>query len=366
MNSRRTQRKTKSRNWGPQRSSRRKSRKYASAYAIGPRHGGGVGKIALVLVLLLLAGSMWYVRGFLIGATKVVAQSFGTTHIQAGRTNIVVDNGDLSLVSINKKNPAVTIYTLPKDSYITNNTKLGRIKVGSVFALAETKQVGSGGGVLRQTAQNVFAVPIDGYIKVTDHQLSQTIKPDEIKEQVTKLTVLKTIFDSQELKHFVTTDISNGDLFKLWQLVRTARFDKVVAVTIGQQETLSKITLPDNSQVLSVSDESIAASIGDKLADPIIAPIELKAEVVNASGVPGMAQKMSQILENLGVRVVKVDSTDSLSEQSTITVTTSKRSKELTDRLLTLHKFTIIPESHTVTSLGDVVIVLGRDWGERQ
>ncbi len=182
------------------------------------------------------------------------------------------------------------------------------------------------GNAKRSSLKQTLGIPIDGEVygeAVSDHSIPSTL--------------LRIFFRYQMMQ----TDLTIIDIGRL------AFFAKTVSQSDIAEKALS----------LSKDEASIENIVASMFIDPAIKEEKLDVEIVNASGVSGLGQRLERVLSHIGGNVVAVTTSPKIMSVSSIVYFGKK-----TYTLSKMQRIIDIPISYTEKPrLADITIVLGED-----
>lgn len=243
------------------------------------KKGNSIGIIIRILVLLLVAFGIFVF-------IKV------STHQWNGRDKVSVayreTNGDVAVTVMDPKLDEVTTFVIPGDTRVDVARNFGTFRVKNVWQLGIDQK--TGGGLLPETIRNNFLFPVFLWSEKNAGSLGTGNLPG--------------------ILHFIflpgTTNISFGDrlsiglfAFKIQDIGRSE-------IDLGKSQFLTKGMLNDG-QVGYVISGPISQRLTVYFSDNEIADENLRVNIVDATGVPGVSDNVGQILEVMGGKVVSVD-----------------------------------------------------------
>ncbi len=309
------------------------------------------GLAVFVMVGLLL----WHLTS--LGKMLLVLRS-GNSVINNGRTNLVVDYGDgVALVSIDNLANVADVFLMPGNLYVSDAATGTKYRFSAIYDVGKLENPENASKDFIATAQNVFGVPIDGFVKLN---APQTFSADNVQALRVRLFGYGTLFSeilTGGINRQVATNLSVADFAKLWIIGHGIRFDKVTVHDFARQNSLIAYTLPDDSKVLAASDPQVDRTLEGIVTDPIIVKENDTVEIVNASGVDGLGNNYARLLTNIGVHVIRVRTAENTSPTSQILLQ-KQSADELVKRLLKLRNFTIMSQNNS-GGLGNVTVIIG-------
>lgn len=182
----------------------------------------------------------------------------------------------------------------------------------------------------RKSASNLLGIAIDANIN------SESIIPSKgIKEEISDI-----LLDYREIK----TDLNFFDRVRIFIFVKSLSQDSI------QEDTIS----------VNSSKEKIDTVISPLVSDKNIQDEGKSVEVINASGIDGAGSNLARTVTNMGGNVILVSTSQDVSQESFIGY---KGEKSYTvDRFSDVFNFEA--KEYTGNSIADVIIVVGKNFGE--
>lgn len=315
-----------------------------------------VGALVIFFVLVFAWHAIGFVKFFIDFFHFGEAQNV----VQQGRTNLVLDFGQISLVSIDTENNTMFIANLLPEVY-TKLAQGGEYKLVKTYEIGELTAKGDGGKLLTQSVQELFDIPIDGYVKLTKPYDNKSITVEELKDTFGSVSFLLHFLRSRNFDGHIDTNLSAFDTLSLWWHVRGIRSDKIDYVVFDDTNKYEQKELADGSKVLGISEITIDQVVGDRFVDSLIAKENVRVRIINASGKPGVANNMARLILHTGGEVIRVETADQVQEKSKIIVSKEGSANQLIKRLSKLQKFDIIAPHSQYDDLSDVTIIIGTD-----
>lgn len=196
--------------------------------------------------------------------------------------------------------------------------------------------------------ENYLGLPLDGFVSFSDNAVSLspvTIK--NLKESLNFSSLLKLPDLYSFVNKNVKTSLSFKDILSVLMKLSSIRGDKIVN---------HPVLLPKN-----LDDQIPDGAFEKDFADASLLNEGAKIEVRNASGVSGLAYTASRFINNLGGNVINL-ATDNDTNQSVIYEYFSRpRTVEYLSRVF---KAKVVVQKKD-NARSDIVVVIGRDFGDR-
>ena len=317
-----------------------------------------------VLVLVILIGII--LTGKFIDFLGALFRPYSPeTSLSAGKTgswdgrntlNLVIKSGDVYLFSFSPVNNSVTLFQIPPETYIDVAFGFGNWPRRSVYGLGEGENPPMGAGLLKVAIANILGVPVDGYLIIPDSPgraalpgLIQTMRNNP-------LSLFNLVRESK-------TDLSLKEYWDFWWGIRRVRPDKLQTINLGNSGISSSKTLADGSRVLILDRFGLDVLVQKQIEDSRIKDQSLSVGIFNATDHPGLAEKASRIVTNMGGRVIFTVNFNQVLDYSVVTQRhqsyTASRLREIFSSPARDQK----PESFNLSpATADVNIILGEDY----
>lgn len=318
-------------------------RQYQHASQSQKRTRLGIAALVFVVLVVLIGQFFSFVTRFTASKNY---QWTGQSTI-----NIVVRTDQIYALSYNPIDAHITILQIPEDTYMTIPGGYGRWPIRSVYDLGQGEKTPRGVELLKQTVAFNFGIPIDGYLSFSsDVPLEMTIQ-----------NLRKNPFLSFQFIRQGQTDLSRLELSRLvwgWWGVRQ---DKIETVNMGQSNVTQSVLLPDGSRALALDQIKMDNLIKEQFEDVSLSYEGLTIGIYNGTEHPGLADRVSRIITNMGGRVVFTSNTETPSPKSFVL-----GGENYTHTRLSQVFATGDPQPLNIdSSRADVIVVLGEDANAR-
>lgn len=210
--------------------------------------------------------------------------------------NVVVKSSQLGIISFNPASESLTVIKVPDEVMIPTALGYGRWPARSIYDLGQSED-NIGAQLLKLTFSSAIGAPIDGYIIFkgeTGEKGVDTIIEDLRASPVSMLSILGGI----------KTDLSLMEVIRLMNEIRGVRFDKVNTLDLAQSQNTSWILLSDGSRALEINYSLLDKTVSPYLEDESLSLEGVSVAVYNSTEHPGLAEKASRMIANMGGRVV--------------------------------------------------------------
>ncbi len=251
--------------------------------------------LGLILALLILS---WAIRFANQMFSPLNTRSAAKNYLWNGKfnLNLMVRAKEISLLSYNPKEGKVVIINIPDETYLEVPGGFGSWQLRSIYDLGESEKVGGGNRLLASALTSFLGMPIDGFL---DFDSMQGIKSTRGIVDILRANP----FSGINLLNGLKTDLTPWELIRFKLGVNGVRFDKIKEMDLNKLNVLDKQKLPDGQEVYS-GDPARLDSVLVDLADPILQTEHISIAILNATGVPQLAQKWARVITNLGGNVI--------------------------------------------------------------
>lgn len=263
--------------------------------------------------------------------------------------NVLIRSEGVSLLSYNPKESKIVLVNIPDETFVEVPYGFGLWQLRAVWKLGESQKLLGGDKLLKDTLNNFFAIPIDGFLDLS------ALKPSKSAASVLN-NLKKNPFSGLELLAALKTDLTVWELIRLKIGIGGVRFDKIREKSLT--ETLDKTNLPDGSVVLTADPVKLDSILAD-LADPTIVSEHKSIAVFNATNQPLLAQKAARLISNLGGNVIITTNADRVFAKTTLEGVKSATLERLRQIFILDDK---ISTKETVTSRAEINLLLGEDY----
>lgn len=312
-------------------------------------------KLALIVLGLIL--------GFLILslAIRFVNQMFSPLNTRSGvknyiwsgkfNFNLMVRAKGISLFSYNPKLGEVVIINIPDETFLEVPRGFGSWQLRSIYDLGESEKAGEGNRLLASALSSFLGVPVDGFLDFKYRTESTKGIVDILRANP---------FSGINLLNGLKTDLTPWELIRLKLGVSGVRFDKIKEINLIKLNVLDKQKLPDGQEVYYGDPVKLDSVLAD-LADPTLVSEHISIAILNATGVPQLAQKWARLITNLGGNVIITANAPGQLKKTQIQGVQSQTSERLRQIFAIGDK--IKPEtSNLASSRAQINLILGEDY----
>lgn len=251
--------------------------------------------LAAILAILLLSQAVKFTQ--MLFSPMIQSSTSARTILWNGdfNFNIIILAKGVSLLSYNPQNQKVTIIDIPNITYLEVAYGFGKWQLSSIYDLGESQSTG-GGKLLKDTLENLFGLPIDGFLK-TSGKYSQKDSEFIVSE------IRKNPFSIISILPYLKTDLTPFELIRLKMGLSSVRFDKIKQINLEGSDSLQKERLADGTFVY-IPDTVRLDSILSDMKDSSLQSENKTIAIFNSTNHPGLAQKAARLITNIGGNVI--------------------------------------------------------------
>ncbi len=194
---------------------------------------------------------------------------------------------DILILAVTPAKSVVALVLVPSDLEI-ETPWFGKYQAGKLSLLAEQEESIN---IFIHSLSYFLKLPIDRGIVANNDLVVNSEWRGSIKTQLQKFFFPPLSIDYWRLWRF----LKNREL--VWQMTDLSIFAE-------------KKTLPDGSQLLVIDPGRVEEEIGGFFTDPLVKNEDLAVSIFNTGDITGLAQRMGEIINNMGGRVVEVGDKD--------------------------------------------------------
>ncbi len=198
------------------------------------------------------------------------------------------DDGSVAVSEIDPKLGEMTSIIIPGDTEVTVAKNYGVLRIKNVWQLGLNEKLN--GKLLSDTVMQNFLFPVHLW---SDSDVA-SIKNTDF------LGIIRFIFLPKK------TNISFGDRALIGFYAMGLKELSKTEIDLGRSQFLKKIRLSDGEQGYRIVD-STAARLGVYFSDNDLIGQKLNVYLVDATGKNGVGEKVGQIIEVMGGKVVSID-----------------------------------------------------------
>ncbi len=313
----------------------------------------------LIFILLIV--------GFAVNILKNLSQplsyrGFDKGYIWQGdfKFNLVFRGDTISVLSFDSEEQTIRVIDIPDETYIEVPGGFGSWQIRSIFDLGESERV-NGAKLLAFGISNFLGAPMDGFIEPLN----------ELRQMSTYELIAYLRSNPLNYLQFLGNakiNLTPAEYARLAINIYKVRFDKIIEVDLKKEGLLEKKILPDGSTGLIGDPLKIDGFAGSIFLDQKIRKEEKTIAVFNASGKPGKAQKVANLISHLGGNVIytanaeKQIKTSVIVSNNALESLTQKRLSQIFAPECLKIKCVIINDPDIISSRAEINVVLGADY----
>lgn len=258
-------------------------------------------KIALTIIIgVVLVGGTIYLWNFFARPFASAGSTFQgnvSWDSQAPLNLMFLEVADVDEQTSPTRKLGVLAFNPTQGSFAVVNVPVKYDKFGDLYGLGNLSDKKDGLRVVGNNLKKVLGVPIDGYVLVGEDGIRELgelfAHPDGLEDVLKFSNILQFPKVWNIARESLRTDLDIKEIAQvLWYLIQV-RSDKVVHLNLGAKLLGDPDTL-DKKLSLFFRDERLATE-------------HLKIQVLNGSGLPGLAGDSARIIQNIGGEVIRVD-----------------------------------------------------------
>lgn len=275
----------------------------------------------------------------------------------SGRTNIILINDSITLLSLDNEQNSLNVISLPSTLYLDVVRGKGQLVAGSLFKFDYLSHYR--GKLLKETIKDFFGVPIDGWIKLSSEQ-----NPSNLKEFIyLKDNDLSPVNFNNFLNELIgqRTDLSIISLRRFYYQLSNVRYDKIDFLALSENNILTKEILPDGSKVLKADRPRLDDFLKNKFTDLQILKDNLNIIVLNGTQTSGLASRAARIIGNSGGHVIITNESQDKVDKCEINILPINKNKYTVLRLRNIFNCKITNNLQD-EGRSDLTLLLGLDY----
>lgn len=257
--------------------------------------------------------------------------------------SLVVEGKETYFLSLDLIQGNLTLIKVPEESSVNVPFGYGNWPIRSVYGLGQSEQPPFGARLLSQTVSSLFGLPVNGYLLFPEK--SNNLKAEDIiqKARSNPLNLFSIVRQSR-------TNLSLKEYISFWWNIRKIRSDKIEVIDLGESSVSSWKNLADGSRVLTLDQFKIDALAQKKFEDTKIKDEGLTIGIFNTTDHPGLAERASRLITNMGGRVVFTTNLDSHLENSLVTEQSKTTTNKISYTLARIRGIFVLPTCQKVNA----------------
>ncbi len=301
---------------------------------------------------------LWGVR--IIGVCAVVVALLGFYLLvfppsPKERFTFVTASNPIGIVTINTVENTAVILQIPEDIAIPGAYASGRYPISSLWKMGFLDPKDR--GLLSESIEQSFGIPVDGYVGYTYEQLFENRDPVESLRDIFSLRGILELGTGRRV-----TNIPPLYLFGLRKKVANVRQSDIKVLDIGRSMSAFEEELPDGTTRFVLDPQRIDVLIKNIFVVDSVREEALSIGVINTTRVPELATSLARRLSSSGVFVVSVTSEERTLEGCELSGTKAALSSQTAKFISSI--FDCKPVERTGSQREDLVVRLGKQNGK--
>ncbi len=288
----------------------------------------------------------------IIGFVLTAFFSFG--RIPRGRLGIVMQGNPTLFVSWESDRSRFAVFVLPDFMQIEAIKGYGWYGLDALWKLDAMDR--HGGKIYKQSIEDALATPIQWFVAGEE-------KSGNIDDSKDALSIIQRRLSFPSLFHSLLTgktDITIFELFYVWNQMHAMGSDAMTFYDFQHGQILTDVVLPDETTVSRFDGAKYDALIENTLEDTPFRQEGMRIALYNTTGTPGIAQRVSRIIEHMGGFVVFVGNDDSLVSDECEVVGEKSALSSLTAQFFRTFYECSMREEQGEKGRADIIVRLGK------
>lgn len=217
------------------------------------------------------------------------------------RFTLVISADPVIITSFNPEDKSLSNLLLPEKTFIETIHGYGPYRAEAIYRLGELNHQGA--DLLSESLESYFGLPIEAY--VFNHKIDSSYRHQSASGFKEFLDKKLSLTSKKE------TNLTAWDLIRLWWINRQIRMDKIEIIDLAQTRAIEQTSMPDGNLAVKIDSQRLESVIGQYFADGQIKKEDLTIAVLNGTEHSGLANKMANLIKNIGGRVIRVGEIDS-------------------------------------------------------
>lgn len=271
-----------------------------------------------------------------------------------GRISLVLAAKPAVVATYNPIDGNLTVISLPENLYCEVPFGYGTYKINNIWKLSRIER--KNGTLYSLAVRDALRAPIDGWLGNYSAEVEELNKINKEKIQKYLKNFKNPLSVFQIFKY--DTNLSFFDLLKLWNAVRNIPGENINYSDLSKFAVFLKSAGPDKINRLTIDSNEINSYSSPIFEDKAVRIENLSISIVNASDIAGLGEKLKNILENMGGRVI--DLKNSSQKERTICRAGKNIINTMTMRKIKRIINCAIEEKPAVSS--DLEIIIGSEY----
>jgi hypothetical protein len=269
-----------------------------------------------------------------------------------GRLTLAFNTAPILIASYEPEAGKLDLLTIPGNTQLEAVGGYGLYQARSLWNLGELEVSGK---IFTESLEVSLAIPVDGWLNPGE---KDAFFLNDNQAKVRKDYLIENLIAAIKNRQ---TSLNRWDLIRLYWGVRKVRLNQVSLVALGQTSALGEISLADGTPAYEIKDQSLDVLISDLFADEKIKNEALAIGVYNSSQYPGLANKASRMIDNLGGRTIEIGDWEGKTDGCEIRSQKQLASTQTVKKMINIFGCQQIIEDMS-GERADVILVIGEDY----
>jgi hypothetical protein len=265
------------------------------------------------------------------------------------RINFVVSAENTTLVSFEPSEKNLTFLEIPNNTLMEVPHGYGEYQLGAISRLGDLEKRKN---LMSETLQENLALPVVGFIQDSGGQENKDNSRNNLKDILMEGLINKN-----------QTNLSGWDIIRLWWQIRSVKETDVLIFNLEKRDLLTTKTLADRTKVFSLDTPTFDLKMQNLLPILSLKKDNLTIEILNSTGVPGLADKTARILNNIGTRVVSTGNMETEIQKSLLKGNKNLKSTKTAGIVKKL--FNCDWQDTDESGRADLTLIIGHDYFEK-
>lgn len=221
----------------------------------------------------------------------------------SGRMTVLVASDPVVVWSWDSEGQSSVIVAIPADTAVSAVRGYGQYPLSSLWRLGGIDHREQ--AILPQTASETLGVSIPWYIGFSPSELVRASDPQSILSRVFSPAAIPSF-----LRGTLTTNMSFVTYLQFVRALGSVSDGKTKRLDIDRSNVLVESQLPDGSKVQTIDPDRLELFVGDSFEEARVRSEALRVAVLNATRVPGLADRFARFVARLGATVILVGNSD--------------------------------------------------------
>lgn len=250
----------------------------------------------------------------------------------------------------------IRLLVVPPDLYIQASGNFGEYPVASLAELDLLSKLR--GQLISRSLTDLISLPVDTVIYFKNQQAQNKSDSDEeIVTEFKSYLVPKKWPDI--VGHLIYSETSPIQFLRiLWQayLANTADYR---IYDLGRSALIRTVSRANGDRIQMLEPEAVDRIVNDDLVLSVIRQENKSLEIYNATGIPGLGERIGKIADHLGLYVASVKNFGEI--QHGCQLQTDQGNLDSKSYLILQQLFKCQPAGHDTSQISDFVMIIGKD-----